>query len=67
MAAVNEDDMTGELSTGESGERGRLFVKVMGVKDLDLPLPRSKFSEAIYLSVELTTATTAAKRGCILD
>jgi hypothetical protein len=26
----------------DSGERGRLFVKVMGVKDLDLPLPRSK-------------------------
>ena len=24
----------------ESGERGRLFVKVVGVKDLDLPLPR---------------------------
>ena len=26
----------------ESGERGRLFVKVMGVKDLDLPFPKSK-------------------------
>lgn len=26
----------------ESGERGRLFVKVVGVKDLDLPLPKSK-------------------------
>lgn len=42
-ATTNDDDMAGELSTGDSGERGRLFVKVMGVKDLDLPLPRSKF------------------------
>lgn len=39
----NEDDMASiELATEESGERGRLFVKVMGVKDLDLPLPKSK-------------------------
>lgn len=29
-----------EVAT-ESSERGRLFVKVVGVKDLDLPLPRS--------------------------
>jgi len=27
----------------EGQERGRLFVKVVGVKDLDLPLPKSKF------------------------
>jgi hypothetical protein len=26
----------------DGGERGRLFVKVMGVKDLDLPLPKGK-------------------------
>jgi hypothetical protein len=26
----------------EGAEKGRLFVKVMGVKDLDLPLPKSK-------------------------
>ncbi|KAI1123198.1 DUF1709-domain-containing protein [Nemania abortiva] len=26
----------------DCGERGRLFVKVMGVKDLDLPLPRNE-------------------------
>jgi hypothetical protein len=25
------------------GERGRLFVKVVGVKELNMPLPRSKF------------------------
>lgn len=31
-----------ELATEECGERGRLFVKVMGAKDLELPLPKSK-------------------------
>jgi hypothetical protein len=37
-----EEDLNAEFATEESGERGRLFVKVMGVKDLDLPVPRSK-------------------------
>lgn len=27
----------------DGAERGRLFVKVVGVKDLDLPLPKSRF------------------------
>jgi hypothetical protein len=31
-----------EFEDGE--ERGRVFVKVVGVKDLDLPLPKSKYS-----------------------
>ncbi|XXH04937.1 hypothetical protein Hte_011359 [Hypoxylon texense] len=31
-----------ELATDECGERGRLFVKVMGAKDLDLPLPKNE-------------------------
>jgi hypothetical protein len=39
---VAEDAEPAEVSTPESGERGRLFVKVMGVKDLDLPIPKSK-------------------------
>lgn len=41
LDAVNEqgDD---EFEDGE--ERGRVFVKVVGVKDLDLPLPKSKFT-----------------------
>lgn len=46
-AALNhvvEDDAQSEAATIDSGERGRLFVKVMGVKDLDLPLPKSKLS-----------------------
>ncbi|RYP92710.1 hypothetical protein DL770_001223 [Monosporascus sp. CRB-9-2] len=41
MTTVTEDDGS-ELATEECGERGRLFVKVMGVKDLDLPLPKNE-------------------------
>jgi len=41
MNTVQEEDAP-DLGTDDCGERGRLFVKVMGVKDLDLPLPRSK-------------------------
>ena len=38
-------DSVGEQDDEEfedGAERGRLFVKVVGVKDLDLPLPKSK-------------------------
>ncbi|RTE72936.1 hypothetical protein BHE90_012641 [Fusarium euwallaceae] len=49
-----EEDFSLEMATPDSGERGRLFVKVMGVKDLDLPLPKSKWepliSERRYLT-----------------
>ncbi|KAK4252311.1 cell division protein anillin-domain-containing protein [Corynascus novoguineensis] len=42
-AQAKDDDMASiEMATEESGERGRLFVKVMGVKDLDLPLPKNE-------------------------
>ncbi|KAK2600291.1 Bud site selection protein bud4 [Conoideocrella luteorostrata] len=37
-----EGDAQSEAVTIDSGERGRLFVKVMGVKDLDLPLPKNE-------------------------
>lgn len=37
----NEPALNGALDEGE--ERGRLFVKVVGMKYLDLPLPRGKF------------------------
>ncbi|KAI0166483.1 DUF1709-domain-containing protein [Xylariaceae sp. FL1272] len=40
MTVVEEE--VPEQAIGEPGERGRLFVKVMGVKDLDLPLPRNE-------------------------
>jgi hypothetical protein len=32
----------------DGAERGRLFVKVVGVKDLDLPLPKSEFPPAHF-------------------
>ncbi|KAL2263048.1 hypothetical protein VTK26DRAFT_8412 [Humicola hyalothermophila] len=42
LTQSSEEDLTSEMSTEDSGERGRLFVKVMGVKDLDLPLPKNE-------------------------
>ena len=41
LDSVNEDEAVSNADEiGEDGERGRLFVKVVRVKDLDLPLPR---------------------------
>ncbi|KAG5977561.1 hypothetical protein E4U55_006665 [Claviceps digitariae] len=42
VTRATEEDMQSEVATIDSGERGRLFVKVMGVKDLDLPLPKNE-------------------------
>ncbi|GAB0139079.1 hypothetical protein EsDP_00007295 [Epichloe bromicola] len=39
---ATEEDLQSEAATIDSGERGRLFVKVLGVKDLDLPLPKNE-------------------------
>ncbi|SCB65235.1 unnamed protein product [Fusarium graminearum] len=58
QAAV-DDDLTLEMATPESGERGRLFVKVMGVKDLDLPLPKS---ECQFSTIGKTYLTKADER-----
>ncbi|KAH8176155.1 cell division protein anillin domain-containing protein [Sarocladium implicatum] len=44
LKEVPEEDIQAQIATPESGERGRLFVKVMGVKDLDLPIPRNERS-----------------------
>lgn len=44
-ATISEEaarDSYEEPEWEEGAERGRLFVKVMGVKDLDLPLPKSE-------------------------
>ena len=41
LDSVTEDQTFPQLEEPEDGgERGRLFVKVVGVKELDLPLPR---------------------------
>ncbi|KAE8446842.1 hypothetical protein EG329_011619 [Mollisiaceae sp. DMI_Dod_QoI] len=41
LGIVSEESMM-EPALEEGGERGRLFVKVIGVKDLDLPLPKNE-------------------------
>jgi hypothetical protein len=44
LGVVAEDEMAEEARDfDENAERGRLFVKVVGVKDLDLPLSRGMF------------------------
>ena len=43
------EDATTEAPVEEGGERGRLFVKVIGVKDLDLPLPKSELYATLLL------------------
>jgi hypothetical protein len=45
LGAVHEDEITEEEAQDfdENAERGRLFVKVVGVKDLDLPLSRGVY------------------------
>ncbi|KAJ4424336.1 Bud site selection protein bud4 [Gnomoniopsis sp. IMI 355080] len=42
MDPVAEEDATADATAEDSGERGRLFVKVLGVKDLDLPIPKNE-------------------------
>jgi hypothetical protein len=53
-AIVDEDYAAGsaslEVDVGEGVERGRLFVKVVGIKDLDLPMPRN---DRIYFQLTL--------------
>lgn len=45
LDSVAENEAVVGADPAEDGEeRGRLFVKVVGVKELDLPLPRSKSS-----------------------
>lgn len=47
VAEVHMPEDTAAVSE-DAGERGRLFVKVIGVKDLDLPLPRRKCDNLVY-------------------
>ena len=42
VAAADSEILPEADETEDGKERGRLFVKVVGVKDLDLPLPRGK-------------------------
>jgi hypothetical protein len=51
LGIVTEEHPATEPVSEEGGERGRLFVKVIGVKDLDLPLPKSKASDACFVAL----------------
>ncbi|TVY85170.1 Bud site selection protein BUD4 [Lachnellula suecica] len=42
LGIVTEERPSTQSEPEEGGERGRLFVKVIGVKDLDLPLPKNE-------------------------
>ena len=65
LGSVTEDEsMQGTEEIGEDGERGRLFVKVVRVKDLDLPLPKGvKFS---YKSLRVLIANLDYRGAFIL-
>lgn len=56
LGSVTEDEsMQNTEEIGEDGERGRLFVKVVKVKDLDLPLPKGVIVSQIHVSSQLIT------------
>jgi hypothetical protein len=64
LGVVDEDFAAGTSSledeVGEDVERGRLFVKVVGIKDLDLPLPSDeRTSFQLTLDNGLHCVTTA--------
>lgn len=54
---VVEEDYNVDVANPDSGERGRLFVKVVGVKDLELPIPKSK-QRHIYSPFPLPVSKT---------
>ena len=57
LGALVEDDLAEEEADIEDGaERGRLFVKVIGVKDLQLPFPKSM----LHLSSQSLIANSPA-------
>ena len=50
LDSVNENEVMPDTDMTEDGEeRGRLFVKVMGVKELDLPLPKSTLANPVCI------------------
>ena len=51
LDSVTEDDAVPNIDEiGEDGEKGRLFVKVVRVKDLDLPLPKGMLARRNCIS-----------------
>lgn len=68
LGAVHEDGITEEepQDFDENAERGRLFVKVIGAKDLDLPLSRGVFRAWFPVSIQLSTDTRDQMNNLIL-
>ena len=47
LDSVNETEQMQDIEEVDDGrERGRVFVKVVGIKELDLPLPRGLFDSS---------------------
>lgn len=46
-ATIDENEPMISEAYEEGEERGRLFVKVVGIKYLDLPMPRGKMVEPV--------------------
>ncbi|OJD18364.1 hypothetical protein AJ78_01608 [Emergomyces pasteurianus Ep9510] len=60
VGAVDESETNSGEEIEDGDERGRLFVKVVGVKDLDLPLARGeRFNFALTLDNGLHCVTTS--------
>jgi hypothetical protein len=55
LTGLTEEEFMAEMAPEETGERGRLFVKVMGVKDLDLPIPKSEQLSHKFLNLQSLT------------
>ncbi|EEH49130.2 uncharacterized protein PADG_05209 [Paracoccidioides brasiliensis Pb18] len=62
FATVEELEANATEELGEDGERGRLFVKVVGVKDLDLPLTRD---HRINFSLTLDNGLHCVTTSCL--
>jgi hypothetical protein len=65
LTSVNEDELAEEEAEDfeDGAERGRLFVKVIGVKDLQLPFPQRKcllIYQLAFVNISTDESTTFA-------
>lgn len=67
LGMVAESEIQVDTNEGENAERGRLFVKVIGVKDLALPLPKSKLSAHLYTNIANNWGKMSARGSPLLS
>lgn len=69
LGAVTEEELAEEEAEEfeEGAERGRLFVKVIGVKDLQLPFPQSKSAICPFDNLSDHTANERTQFALTLD